>query len=200
MAINDYIDPMDRGSQGLILEYVGNKDTAGGICRMLSINWVIECAKDSSKLPNAIWHVMKSYGPVYFKQIGQQQIGYSNLLNGNGWYQSMVDCLELGSRNARHVVSLAPNDSAGTAADMATRITAGIAASTTTPKLALIRFTCAGGAHCIGAASTGGKTYIFDPNFGVLIVDPAKNHTLAAVTQDLFAAYTIGTAYVVGVS
>ncbi|MFN4275881.1 MAG: YopT-type cysteine protease domain-containing protein [Ferrovibrio sp.] len=200
MAINDYVNPMDRGSQGLILDYVGNEQTAGGICRMLSINWIIECAQPGAPAPNEVWHAMKAKGPIYFKQIGQQQIGYVTILNGDGWYQSVVDCLELGSRKARHAKSLAPNDSATDAATLANRIAAGLAASTTKPPLVVIRFTCTGGAHCIAAASYNGKTYIFDPNFGVLIIDPTKHQLLGDAMQDLFTFYHIGTAYVVAVT
>lgn len=200
MAINDYVDPMDRGSQKLILDYVGNEQTAKGICRMLSVNWVIDCAQPNASAPNVIWHEMKAKGPVYFKQVGQQQIGYSEHLNDDGWYQSMVDCVELGSRKARHVKSMAPNDRSTSAAGLANQIAGALAASTTTPHLCLIRFNCAGGGHCIGAADSGGKTYIFDPNFGVMIVDPAKHQTLGAAVQDLFAAYQITVANVVAVT
>src|SRR3546814_15415127 len=79
---------------------------------------------------------------------------------------------------------MAPNDSATTAPNLTGRITAALAASTTTPHLCLIRFHCTGGGHCIGAADSGGKIYIFDPNFGVMIVDPAKHPTLGAALPD----------------
>src|SRR3546814_8130541 len=97
----------------------------------------------------------------------------------------MVDCLERGSRKARHANSMAPNDSATTAPNLTGRITAALAASTTTPHLCLIRFNCTGGGHCIGAADSGGKIYIFDPNFGVMIVDPAKHQRSEEHTSEL---------------
>lgn len=202
MAISDYVAPGDSGSQSEILAVVGNEENAGGMCLMLSINWAINCSQPNAKAPNAVWadmrdNIKSKAGQAYLKQIGQQQVGYTRHFNTGGWYQSASDLVDLGSRKARQVKKLTPDDTFTSAVNMATRITAGLGASTTTPPLALIIFSCRGGAHGIAAASAGGKTYVFDPNYGVLIVDPSKNHTLAGATQDLFAGYTIGNGLVI---
>lgn len=202
MAITDYVDPNDSGSQAEILQVVGNQENAGGMCLMLSINWAINCSQPGAKAPNVVWadmrdNIKSKAGQAYLKQIAQQQIGYTRHFNTGGWFQSATDLVDLGSRKARQVKQLTPDDSFTTSAAMATRIAEGLAASTTTPPLVLIIFKCSGGAHGIAAAKVGNTLYIFDPNYGVMIVDPGKNRTPAGATAELFSGYTISNGLVI---
>lgn len=204
MPISDYVDPKDSGSQSEILAVVGNEENAGGMCLMLSINWAINCSQPGAKAPNAVWadmrdNIKSKAGQAYLKQIGQQQVGYTRHFNTGGWLQSATDLVDLGSRKARQAKQLKPDDSYTTKAGMAERIVSGLAASTTTPPLVLIIFKCRGGAHGIAAAKVGDVYYIFDPNYGVMIVDPSKNRTLDGATTRLFDDYGISNGIVVSI-
>lgn len=202
MAIDDYVNPMDRGDQGLIMDYAGDAETQRGICRMLSINWIIDCATPGAPLPNQVWHAMKAKGPVYFKQIGQQQKGYSTYFSNSSQasqFDSVRDCIQLASRNGRNVAHNAPNETATTAANFAGCVTSALGVSTTAPHLAVIRFNVNNGngaGHCIAAARAGGFDWIFDPNYGVMKVDPGKGQTMAGAIGEIFTAYTLNRAYV----
>ncbi len=179
-----YLDPMDRGAQGLILDFLGNAEIAKGICLMLSINWAIESIGSG---PATAWQTMKSHGPVYFKQIGQQQQGYQrDILPENTAKGAVRDCLQLGSRNARDVISTID---ATTAEAFAAAVGKGLGSSTTIPPVILIAFFFTeGGGHAVAASHKDGITYLYDPNFGVFKVDP-KTGSIDDLVGKLFAAY-----------
>lgn len=198
-----YLDPMDRGAQGLIIDYLGNPKIAGGICLMLSINWIIESVGTAG--PAAAWQTMKSHGPVYFKQIGQQQQGYQNditKLTGGGAKATVRECVQLASRNARDV---ARTIDAGDVNAYAAAVGQGLAGSSTVPPTSLLLFWFAeGGGHAVAAAHKDGLTYLYDPNFGVLKVDP-KTGSIDDLITKLFAAYkhfnlTLSTGFVAQIS
>jgi hypothetical protein len=184
-----YLDPMDRGAQGLILDYLDNPRIASGICLMLSINWIIESIASG---PATAWQTMKSHGPIYFKQIGQQQQGYKNditKLNHGDAKGTVTDCIKLASRDARDVQKAIDVDSPTDANFLAAAVGQGLANGTTTPPSALIVFWFKeGGGHAVAASLKNGLTYLYDPNFGVFKVDP-KSGSIDALVGKLFAAY-----------
>lgn len=194
MAINDYIDPMDRFSQGAVIDYIGDKETAGGICRMLSLYWVIECTNGSGRSPAEALHAMKANGPIYFKQIGQSQKAYAKCSNAElkGWVGSVRECLQLASKKQRDVIVTSVDEQCSTtAADLATSISGATNHSTTLPKSCIVSISTPAGNHCIAVlVDPAGHWFIFDPNYGVLA---ARNpgQTLAHAVSDLWNGYRI---------
>jgi hypothetical protein len=203
MAIVNYLDPMDRFSQGNVLSMVGDAETAGGICRMLSIYWVIECLKPGAGTPSESLHKMKSYGPFYFKQIAQAQKAYAANFNGAllGWFGSVRQCLKYGSGQTQDmIVTSFAEQYATTASKLADRIAWATETSTTTPPACLISFSCSAGNHCIAGIETsdmmGSTWHVFDPNYGVMIVEIGAGESLGNLISDLWTAYTISGASV----
>lgn len=184
-----YLDPMDRGAQGLIIDYLNNPKIAGGICLMLSINWIIESIASG---PAVAWQTMKSHGPVYFKQIGQQQQGYSQditKLNHGNVSATVKDCVQLASRNARDILRNIDAPSPTSANILAAAVGQALGASTTVPPSTLIAFWFKeGGGHAVAASHKDGLTYLYDPNFGVFKVDP-KTGSIDDLVTKLVAAY-----------
>lgn len=202
MAINDYIDPMDRFSQGAIIDWVGDKEVAGGICRMLSIYWLIDCLKVGAKTPQETLHQMKANGKTYFQQIANAQKAYAKYYNAKleGWVGSIHDCLSLASSKARDIVITSFNERTATTSQRMVDTFAWAAdASSTTPKACIISFSCSLGNHCIAALehqqTNGSIWYIFDPNYGVMVVDVSAGMSLASALDDIWNAYNITAAF-----
>jgi hypothetical protein len=198
MSIEDYVDPMDRCDQGLIIDLVGDKEVSKGICRMLSINWLVECTKANASQPNVVWHEMKANGPVYFKQIANQQKAYAEFFNAKleGWIGSVWDCISLASyKRLKSVVTSVPDQIARRPDEMTESLCRAMNSSTTNPLSCIISFSCPVGNHCIAAIEhpsvMGSTWYIFDPNYGVLIIDISKGQSLGDAVSDLFDAYAI---------
>ncbi len=193
------MNPMDRFDQSLLLDMIGDKEVAGGICRMLSITWVIECLKPGAGNPAATLHAMKSYGPPYFKQIAQSQKAYAAQFNAalDGWVGSVQQCLKYGSGQTRDlIVTSVPEQSATAAPALATRMDWASGRSTTAPRACIISFSCGLGSHCIAGIEQGHGTpastwYVFDPNYGVMTVIAANGQTLPNLVGDIWAAYGI---------
>jgi len=199
MAIETYIDPMDQFNQGNIISMIGDKNLAGGICRMLSVFWVIESTKNNASTPNVVLHEMTAKGPIYFKQIGQNFKAYADRFVKDGWIGSIIDCLSLGS--AQRITGLVTDRLAQfstTSANATTKATQALAQSTTTPRSCMISFRCPLGGHSIAAIEDpsllGSTFYIFDPNYGVMTIDTSPfgaNGSLQAAIGDLWTAYHI---------
>lgn len=197
MPISDYIKRVDdRFSQGYLLDLLGDADIAGGICRMLAVQWVCECLKNGAGTPDDVLNQMKANGPVYFKQIGQNQKAYardfSDAVLGN--FGSMRTVLQLASAGTRDVLQATQSDeTAVSGAGMSSALTYATGVSTTNPRGTLISLKMHGGGHCIAAfeyqAVNGSKWYVFDPNFGVMTVDVSAGEDLSALLADIWNAY-----------
>jgi hypothetical protein len=205
-TINDFIASNDGGAQSDILAVVGNQENAGGMCMMLSINWIINLTKPGANAPNAVWRDMRDQiqskgGQAYLKQIGQQQVGYTTHFGPKqkmSWAQSAGELVPLATYSKLKTATLSPNGFVS-APDMGTRVAAGLGVSTTLPKTVLIIFAFQTYAHAIAATVAGTKTYVFDPNFGVLIADTAQNQTAAAALTAIHDRYGISDGIVIPV-
>lgn len=204
MAISDYISPENRFSQGDIISLIGDKSLAGGICRMLSTQWVVQCTEKSAPSPDSVLNIMRNMGTVYFKQIGQNFKAYADVYVKDGWIGSIIDCLRLSSRQRLDGLVTAKNLQLGTDVDALLRnIHWACELSTTEPNSAMISFSCPAGNHSIAIAEEqsdmGSTYYVFDPNFGILKIDSSlfgPGQTLKQAIAEIWNYYNIKTARV----
>jgi hypothetical protein len=197
MAIESYIKQVDdHFNQGYLIDLLGDREIAGGICRMLSVQWVIECLKPHAPAPDVCLREMKSHGPVYFKQIGQSQKAYAKDFSDAelGNFGSMHEVLSLASAGTRSIIAATQSsESAVSAATMSDALTYATGVSTTTPRGCLISLKMRNAGHCIAAfeepAVNGSKWYLFDPNFGVMTVDVSAGEDFSALLTDVWNAY-----------
>lgn len=197
MPIGDYVGPADGGCPAEIVKAAGGAEHAGGLCLMLCIVWAVNCSLSTAKTPGIVWGAMRDNiksktGPRYLRQFIQQQAGPTRFFAAGDWFQPASDLVELASRKGRRVCRLAPEDGFATAGDMATRIQQGLKASAAWPPMALVIFAGkSGGSHAMAAMAKGGKTFLLDPQQGVLVIDPARLQALDGATAELFAFYKI---------
>jgi len=197
MSIESYIRRVDdRFSQGYLLDLLGDPEIAGGICRMLSVQWVIECLKPNAPSPEDCLNLMKSYGPVYFKQIGQAQKAYQQDFSDAelGNFGSMTKVLRLASNGACDLIAATQSSEMAMAANqMSAALSYATGVSTAHPRGCLISLKMQNGGHCIAAfehqAVNGSTWYLFDPNFGVMIADVSAGENFSALLTDIWNAY-----------
>ena len=203
MAIENYIKLVDdRFNQSYLLDLLRDakvKDydqIAGGICRMLSVTWVVECLKAGAGTPDVVLRQMKANGPVYFQQIARNQQAYQNYFGDAelGNFGSMRTVLQLASANTRDVLQATQSsEMAVSAAEMPTALAYATGISSTTPHGTLISLRMTGGGHCIAAfeyqAVNGSTWYVFDPNYGVMQVDVSAGENLGGLLTDIWNAY-----------
>jgi Yersinia/Haemophilus virulence surface antigen len=203
--LRPYLDPNDRFSQDYILDLIKDKEVSEGICRALALFWLVDCVKVNAKAPNECLYEMKKNGQSYFKQLGNAQKTYQNYLSNKelGNFGSMLKMIGLASKQALSIVATSLQDQgAMTASELADAVANASAKSRTVPRSVLIRFSMKDGGHCIASIEQqsvfGSKWYIFDPNFGVLIVDSTQ-HRLKDVLGILWKHYSPGVGFAYGV-
>lgn len=204
LVTSPYLDPMDRGDQGHILERMGIPEVDGGICLALSIRWAIICVEKHPMPPNEVWHTMKGYGPAYFSQIARNHQAYLAYIEGRGLaYDAQINQqLILESKNEFH--SIVRGECLpyfyDNSAQIRLSVQAAVNNSTVTPGIALLGFASGVGGHAVGVAmppateeSPAGTNYLYDPNFGVFKTkSPVQWNTLL---NDLFETYEVSHGY-----
>lgn len=158
--LKDYFENVeDGGEQSNFLEKFGREDVQDGICLNLVLAWFYfyKCA-NREKAPNVIWREMKN--PPIIKQIANNQSAYvckdfhlsvTNILN----------CYKL--VQVDDVSFLSPYD-----------IAAILNQSLRENCMCLLTLYFNDGGHAIGVIKhSNGKIYVYDPNLGVMSVDPS---------------------------
>lgn len=109
-----------------------------------------------------------------------------------GWFGSVQQCLKYGSAKTRDlIVTSSVMQTASTAARLTERMVWATDESTTTPPACLITLSCPAGNHCIAAIEEAGTWSVFDPNYGVMIVDIGAGQALGNLMADIWSAYRI---------
>lgn len=205
LVTSPYLDAMDRGDQGHILERMGIHEVDGGICLALSIRWAITCVEKHPMPPNEVWHSMKANGPAYFKQIARNHQAYEASIEGRGLaYDAQINQqLILESKSEFHSIvrGEVPPYFYDNSAQIRLSVQAAVNNSTVTPGIALLGFAISdGGGHAVGVAmppateeDPAGTNYLYDPNFGVFKTSSSAQWNI--LLNDLFETYNVSHGY-----